>query len=305
MALAVLLPCSFLALHYGLYAGWFGSFLLGPAVTLIGVLASFFHKPDKLVVWLRRFHVTRPGGIQFDRLLRGACSGFGFALTVQDSTFRRSLAMSAVKMQIMASPLALVLLMFMIVILRSLTRAFGLPDQLSAPDLSGLGFWLFLGVWITASAVLIISAYRRLGYVLLKPANAREKTLRVIRQITTRKGWHVDTGIFIIHCDDSFWREIVELCLTCASAAVIDVTEPSQNVIWELEKAFSLMSPESILLACGVGEGAPKEVPVLVRERLLAHLPGSALARAKSFLLSPSTRTTGTTSLGRAKKAAH
>jgi len=80
--------------------------------------------------------------------------------------------------------------------------------------------------------------------------------LRLIRQITRRKGWHLDTGIFVIHCDDSFWREIVELCLTCASAAVIDVTEPSPNVIWELETAFSLMPPESIVLACGISEGA-------------------------------------------------
>jgi len=91
-------------------------------------------------------------------------------------------------------------------------------------------FWLLLGIWIVTCVLLSISGYRRLGYVLLKLASAREKTLRVIRQITKRKGWHLDTGIFVIHCDYSFWREIVELCLTCASAAVIDVTKPSQNV---------------------------------------------------------------------------
>lgn len=283
IAIVVLLTCTFLALYYRLYAGWFGSFLLSPAVILILVLASTFEKGDKLVLWLRRFRVRRPGGTQFDRLLQGACSGFGFPLTVQDSTFKRSLAMSLVKMQILATPLMLVSLVIVMVTYRGLARAFGLPDPFSSPGLPGLVFWLFLGVWIVACVLLNISAYRRLGYVLLKPANALEKTLRVIRQITKRKGWHFDTGIFVIHCDDSFWREIVELCLTCASAAVIDVTEPSQNVIWELEMAFSLMAPESIVLACGVGEGAPKEVPVPVREQLLAHLPGPAFARAQTF----------------------
>ena len=66
-------------------------------------------------------------------------------------------------------------LVFMMVTYRGLTRALGLPDQFSAPGLPGLGFWLFLGVWIIACVVLIIGAYRRLGYVLLKPANARKK----------------------------------------------------------------------------------------------------------------------------------
>jgi hypothetical protein len=61
------------------------------------------------------------------------------------------------------------------------------------------GFWLFLGVWIVACVLLGIIAYRRLGYVLQKTTNAREKTLRMIRQIAKRKGWHFDTGIFVIH----------------------------------------------------------------------------------------------------------
>lgn len=152
MALVVLLPCTFLAWYHGLYADLFGSFLLWPAVTLILVLASTFQKGNRLILWLRRFHVTRPAGMQFHRLLQGACSGFGFPLTVQDSTFRRSLAMSAVKMQILATPLMLVLLVVMMVMYRGLARAFGLPDQLSAPILPGLGVLLFLGVWITACA---------------------------------------------------------------------------------------------------------------------------------------------------------
>jgi hypothetical protein len=270
-------------LHYKLYTGWFGAFLLSPAVTLILVLVSTFSKGDKLVVWLRRFHIRRQGGIQFARFLQAACSGFGFALTVQDSTFKKSPGMTAVKMNLLAAPLMLALFVVMIVMYRSFTRAFGLPDPFSAPGLPGAGFWLLLGVCITAFVILSISAYRRVGYVLLKPANARKKTLRVIQQITTRKSWQFDTGIFVVHCDDSFWHEIVELCLTCASAAVIDVTEPSHNVIWELETAFRLMTPESIVLTCGVAEGAPKEVPVSVWERLLAHLPASALSRAQTF----------------------
>ena len=78
MAAAIVLLCTFLAWHYGLYAGVFGAYLLGPAVVLILVLASSFQKGDKLVLWLRRFHVRRPAGMQFERLLQGACQGLGF-----------------------------------------------------------------------------------------------------------------------------------------------------------------------------------------------------------------------------------
>jgi hypothetical protein len=231
-------------------------------------------------------------------------SGFGFTMRVQDSTFRRSLGMSAVKMQILATPLMLVTLVIMIVH-RALIRAFGLPNQLSASGLPGVGFWLIFGVWIIACVMLIIGAYQRLGCVLLKPANARKKTLRLMRQITKRKGWHFDAGIFVIHCDDSFWREIVELCLSCASAAVVDVTEPSQNVIWELERAFSLMTPEfhctGVWNSCRSSEGGTSAgASAFGRSAALG-----GLRPRTTILLSPSTYTTETTSLERAQRSGH
>jgi hypothetical protein len=75
VALVVALLSMSLALRYQLLASWFGSFLLWPAATLISIWAMSFQKGDKLVLWLRRFHVSRPGGIHFDRILQGACQG--------------------------------------------------------------------------------------------------------------------------------------------------------------------------------------------------------------------------------------
>ena len=71
---------------------------------------------------------------------------------------------------------------------------------------------------------------------------------------------------------------------------VIDVTELSENVIWELETAFSgLVAPESIiLLACGVDEvrRRRRSYRIEVREQLLAHLPPAQLRPRTNVLLS-------------------
>jgi len=49
-----------------------------------------------------------------------------------------------------------------------------------------------------------------------------DKTLRIICGIEKQRGWDLEIGAFVIHCDDSFWREIVHLCLTRAAVVVVD-----------------------------------------------------------------------------------
>lgn len=283
----LILVCLPPVLYYRLYAPRFATFVLIPAFCLSLVLVTARQRGDKLVLWLRRFHVRRLSETYFDRLLQGACSGVGFPLTVQDSTFKNSPVMSWVKMQMLGTPLMLASFLVVYGTYRAFLFVFGLfgltfPDPLASPTPGG-GFWLIIGASLLVWGVATVFASRRLGYVRLKPANARDKTLRVIRDIEKQRGWHFETGVYVIHCDDSFWREIVELCLTRASVAVIDVTELSENVIWELETAFRLMVPESIVLACGVCEGISKELPIQVREQLLSRLPVSAITRAQTF----------------------
>ena len=61
------------------------------------------------------------------------------------------------------------------------------------------------------------------------------------------------------------------------------MTELSETVIWKLETAFRRMGLESIARACGIDEGAPKEIPDQVREQLLGYLPLPSFARAQTF----------------------
>jgi hypothetical protein len=76
--------------------------------------------------------------------------------------------MSSVKMNILTTPLMLVWLGVMMVLYKVLTHAFVLSDLFTAG--------LFL-LSIIACVGLTISVYRRLGYILLKPANARGKNV--------------------------------------------------------------------------------------------------------------------------------
>jgi hypothetical protein len=226
-------------------------------------------KGDRLVLWLRRFHVRHPRGLHFDRLLWGACGMLSFPLTVQDSTIRRSHEMASLKFALF-SPLLVMVSLFATL---AFYHIIGRPDEHSA---------LIVLFFVVLCLALFWLAYFKLGCINLNPANARKKTLRLIHKIQTRNGWHLG-GIFVVRCGDSFWRETIELLLNSTSVTVIDVMEISDNVIWELETALRLIGPESIVVAYGVAEGAAKEIPLAQLEQLSDRLGSEWLARVQPF----------------------
>jgi hypothetical protein len=247
--------------------------IYGPGVTsifgmiLLVAIAPF--RGDRLVLWLRRFHIRHPRGLRFDRLLRVACAGFGFPLTVQDSTFRRSHSI-AISMSTLFNPLILMV---------SASVAVAFYDVLGRPNKSiPLVLLLFFVLYLPLSLL----AYLRLACIYLNPANARKKSLRLIHKIQNLICWH-GGGMYIVKCWDSFWRETIELFLNSTSVAVVDVTEISDNVIWELETALRLIGPESIVVAYGVAEGAAQEIPLPLRDQLSNRLGSEWLARAQPF----------------------
>jgi hypothetical protein len=67
------------------------------------------------------------------------------------------------------------------------------------------------------------------------------------------------------------------------AAVVIDVTEVSENVIWELKTALQLLTPESITLACGLGNEDEAELPQKARETLIAEMGIDGSNRVQEF----------------------
>jgi hypothetical protein len=225
------------------------------------------HRGDKLIVWLRRFHVKRRGGLRFNELLVTACQGLGFPLTVQDSTFKSSDAEVAPRF---------IPYLFLWSIWLTATLA-GLGEQFPM-------MWVisYLGGGVPLFLMFLLG--ERIGYRSLdNPLQGREQTLHLIQEIRERRGKHGDDSVLILRCQDPFWRDIVQVCLKNASAAVIDVTEVSENVIWELKTALHLMAPQSIILACGLGAGDAEELPEGALVALAAELGADGPSRVQQF----------------------
>jgi hypothetical protein len=199
--------------------------------------------------------------------LSTASSGFGFPLTVQDSVFRRSIEIGLSGLYV----LFFLMLAVMFVALLAVRSYF--------EDRESLALLLFFAV----PMAVCLPFYLRHSVIDLKADNARKKVLQLIQKIERKRGWHTD-GIFLIRCGRSFWREVIELCVTSAAVVVIDVTELSENVIWELQTALRLVGPGSIVLAYGVEAGAAKELPGQRREELTSGTDGEWFGLAKVFL---------------------
>jgi len=217
---------------------------------------------DKLIVWLRRFHAKRPKDLRFDTLLLAACQGLGFPLTLRDSTFKSSAAEALPR-------LAPFLFLWSCGLTAALAGWVAETWEL---------FCAYIGL-----PILFFFLLNWMGYRHLDPATAREQTLYLILGIRDQRGQHGDDSVLIVHCDDSFWRETVQLCLTHASAVVIDVTEVSENVIWELKAALHLMAPESITLAQGLDQGDETQLAQETRDVLAAELGADGSDRVQRF----------------------
>jgi len=222
---------------------------------------------DKLIVWLRRFNVERSNGFRFDELLATACKGIGLPLTVRDSTVKSSVD------EVMPRFLPFLLLW-----------SCGMVACLKVGSGPQPPSWLvYLGIFEIAFPIACFFLARQIGYRDLNPATAKEETLELIVGIIDRSGRHGDDSVIIVRCQDSSWREVVQLCLTHASAVLIDVTEVTENLIWELKTALQLMPPESITLARGLGTYDEAELPEEARETLIAELGTDGSHRVQEF----------------------
>jgi hypothetical protein len=250
--------CLLLGLHPSIATAVFG-----------GIIYVFWGtaRGDKLVLWLRRFHMRRKGGLGFGRLLEQAASGLGFAVTVQDSVVKRSFDMGLSGLHVLFF-LMLAVMYVLLLVFRDLFQ-----DRV----------WIALLLFTALPVAICLPFYLRHSVMDLKPETAQNKVLRLVRKIETKRGWHT-SGIFLVRCGESFWQQVVELFIASASVVVIDATEISDNVIWELQTALRLIGPSSIVLAYGVNEGAAREFPSERREDLLRGTAGDWIDQAHIYL---------------------
>jgi hypothetical protein len=212
------------------------------------------------VVWLRRFH--RQQHRSFQKILEQACSFVGIPITIQDSSFRFSMSMANVRIGTIAW--------------------FGVATLLILSFITMPRITVDFVVIVASGALVAVMAFsRKLGYTHLRQSNAEERTFRLFTKIHAHKGNR--GGVVILKCEDSFWRDVVSLAIQNADAVIVDVTESSENVIWELRTAVGAKSPENILLAYEKDE-EPFDLPLAVSAELQAAIGSVPLNRLATFV---------------------
>lgn len=78
-------------------------------------------------------------------------------------------------------------------------------------------------------------------------------------------------------------RGAVEMAMHYADVIVIDVSEPSDNVIWELQTAAAARPPESILLTGAVKDTTLPELQQALKARLQPVVSNVPLDRCPTF----------------------
>ena len=244
-----------------------GSVLLNLAVLFcaMGMIA-----PDKskystgyMILWLRRFH--RRKHKDFLHALRDACRYLGMPITVQDSAVHFSQGFAVGQL---GSFLYLLL---------PLLAIFGVLFVADA-DAYPL-FFVALTLGFVVSVLALVSV-RLWAYVRLRrePLKQAARLLRKIRGCTLRSG-----GVVVLRIEDRFWRQVVEMAIRQADVVVIDVTDPSENVIWELRTALYFRSPKTILLTCPQEENSPAVLPEPVTLVLQQFLGPVSVSRFPVF----------------------
>jgi len=254
--------------------------LAGILIPLVGFWIYFrMTRADKYAIWLRRFHRSEPTRLRFNMLLNRACPGLCVPVTVQDSVFKTSYYSSASRM-LLFYPIAIIL---------------GVLDLLLAQRMSdvlanlGVGIRLagYLGqvVAVVPLGLLLWYAVKkqmvRRGYVALTPDNAIEEVDVTLEKITQRKlGFR---GVMVFKCPDEVWHQVVSLGISRASAVIIDVSDLTENVLWELRTSLEKHRPESVLLTFGVPKDAREELPRTARAELEKVVSSDSLSRLRVF----------------------
>jgi hypothetical protein len=85
----------------------------------------------------------------------------------------------------------------------------------------------------------------------------------------------------IFKCPDAVWQQVVNFALSRASAVIIDVSDLTANVLWELKTALETHRPESVLITFGFPKGSREELPSTVRAQLEKEVASEILARLR------------------------
>ncbi|MBV8134196.1 MAG: hypothetical protein JO121_00945 [Deltaproteobacteria bacterium] len=113
-------------------------------------------------------------------------------------------------------------------------------------------------------------------------------TLTLVEKAHRRRGPFL--GVTILKCDDAFWQQVVAIAIEHSDAVIVDVTELTENVAWELRTCLEKKAPRAVVLAYAAeGTTAPDTgaLPAAVRAKLDAVVGLNRVAQCTVLLYPP------------------
>jgi hypothetical protein len=123
----------------------------------------------------------------------------------------------------------------------------------------------------------LIDGFQFYAFVQLTDATADKEVLRLLHNMRLARG--LSKGIVILRCGDRFWERIATLCLSHADVAVVDVTDLTKNIYFELCAAIESVGPERIILTCAKNEKLDDRLPAATSQELSLIVGADRLAK--------------------------
>ena len=250
----------------------------GPLLLSTYVLFSLAGGRKSVVLYLRRFGLTLSGNV-VSRALESGLSGRYRIVTLDDSQFPALEVPPWERRLSRFGPpvLAAVLVGAFVFTVRSLRQQgnflFLSLTAVTIPALA-IGLWLLL----TLFALLVIHRMRIRRQARIRIASDQDLE-EGVRRVDRLGGWWRTPGIMapqatVLGVDDGLWQKTVARLSQHASAVLLDVSEPTDNLVWELEAVSQSASARVVF----VGERSLVTHWVATRENAAASTATNRVA---------------------------
>lgn len=211
----------------------------------------------RMVLVLRRFRKRQwRYGVVLD-FLKFGCQGLAVPITIQDSSFRGDLPVSLELIQWITFPV----LCFAVI----------LSAPFYAPSLP-----LMFTVWVGGCAVILVVGrwvVRWTAVYRSDSAGYEDMLTRMFARIRRRR--LLFSGTQVMKFPDDVWQRAIERCIREADAVVIDISEISDAVGWEINTVRQLIPLERVVLIWADSRSERERVREL-QERHLRRIFGQS-----------------------------
>jgi elongation factor Tu len=222
--------------------------LVGPLTAAVVLYALFAYLGGRKssVLYLRRFGLAASGGMVTSALESGMSRRYRI-VTLDDSSFRAlEVPPWARRFSRYGGPLiALVLIAGFVIVIRYLRADAGPLEYLLLWPLLGLGpAFLAFNAWLLLSVIALLVLHRlRVRRRARGRIESAEQLEDRLRDCVGLSSWARAPAILapqatVLSVADTMWQTTVSLLVRHVNAVLIDVSEPTSNLLWELEEVF-------------------------------------------------------------------